>query len=72
MAYAFSSRPVATIRAKLTGDDTASVNVQGTNPNSTPDNAKAQIDKIFALTGTKTVAVAGMTRTLTEEAIDNG
>lgn len=71
MAYTFNEKPVATIKAKITGTD-ESVSVQGTNPTSTPDNAKAQIDKILALTGTKTVDVDGMTRTRSEEAIDNG
>lgn len=72
MAYEFTFKPVATIRAKLTSDDAVTVNVQGTNPTSSPANAKAQIDKILALTSGETVAVKGMTRTYTEEALDNG
>lgn len=71
MAYAFDNRPVATIKAKITGTND-SVSVQGTNPSTTPANAKAQIDKVLALVGDKTVAVAGMTQTRTAEAIDNG
>lgn len=71
MAYAFDNRPVATIKAKVTGTSD-SISVQGTNPSTTPDNAKAQIDKVLALTGTKTVDVVGMTQTRTAEVIDNG
>ena len=67
----FTQTPVATIKAKITGT-TDSVSVQGTNPTSTPENAKTQIDKILALVGTKTVSTAGMTRTRFEEALDNG
>lgn len=71
MAYAFNEKPVATIKAKVTGTENT-VSVQGTNPTSDPTNAKAQIDKVLALTGTKTVDIAGMTRTRTSEVIDNG
>lgn len=71
MAYAFNDKPVATIRAKVT-NSTDTVTVPGTNPTSTPENAKAQIDKILKLTGTKSVTCDGMTRTRQEEAINNG
>ena len=71
MAYTFNEKPAATIKAHVTGTDD-SVSVQGTNPTSTPENAKAQIDKILAVVGSKTVDVDGMTRTRTSEAIDNG
>lgn len=71
MSYTFKTRPCATIKAKISGTDGEVVNVQGTNPDTTPDNAKAQIDKILALTGTKTVSVAGMTQTITKEAFGN-
>ena len=70
--YTFTIKPVATIRAKLKGDEVNSVNVAGTNPSSTPDNAKTQINKILALTSDKQVVLEGMTRTFTEEAFDNG
>lgn len=67
----FTDKPVATIKAKITGTQD-SVSVQGTNPDTTPENAKAQIDKILALTGNKTVATAGMTQHRVKEALDNG
>ena len=70
MSYTFITQPAATIRAKVTGTENY-VSVQGTNPTSTPDNAKAQIDKILALTGTRTVEISGMTRTRTEEVVSN-
>lgn len=71
MAYTFNEKPAATIKAKITGTENT-ISVQGTNPTSTPDNAKAQIDKVLALVGNKTVAVEGMTRTRTSEVVDNG
>ena len=71
MAYAFNQKPIATIRAKVTGTSDT-ISVQGTNPSATPADAKASIDKILALTGTKTVTQDGMTRTRSEEALDNG
>lgn len=70
MAYTFIAKPAATIKAKVTGTENF-VSVQGTNPTSTPDNAKAQIDKILALTGSRTVDISGMTRTRTEEVSGN-
>ncbi len=70
MSYTFITKPEATIRAKITGTD-GYVSVQGTNPTSTPENAKAQIDKILALTGSRTIDVSGMTRTRTEEVVSN-
>lgn len=70
MAFTFNTKPVATIRAKVTGTSD-SVTFQGTNPAETsPDNAAAQINKVLALTGTKKVQAAGMTRTRSEEAIE--
>lgn len=71
MAYAFDNRPVATIKAKVTGT-TDSVSVQGTNPATTPENAKAQIDKVLALVGGKTVQIEGMQQVRVSEVIDNG
>lgn len=70
MSYTFIQKPAATIRAKITGTD-GYVSVQGTNPNSTPENAKAQIDKILALTGSRQVDIAGMTQTITREVVNN-
>lgn len=71
MAYAFNEKPTATIKAKITGTQD-SVSVQGTNPASTPENAKAQIDKVLAVVGNKTVTIDGMTRTRTSEVVNNG
>lgn len=72
MSYIFAQKPVATIKAKITGAD-ESVSVQGTNPTvNDPEVAKTAIDKILALTGTKTVAVEGMTQTIAKEAVNNG
>lgn len=72
MSYTFVQKPVATIKAKITGTDD-SVSVQGTNPAvNDPEVAKTQIDKILALTGTKAVDVEGMTQTIAKEAVSNG
>lgn len=69
MAYVFNTKPVATIKAKVTGS-TDSVSIPGvTTANTTPANAAAQINKILDLAG-KAVTAAGMTRTQTEEAVD--
>lgn len=71
MAHTFNEKPAATIKARVTGTEDF-ISVPGTNPTSTPDDAKTQIDKILALVGDKTVDIDGMTRTRTAEAIDNG
>ncbi|MBQ3434103.1 MAG: hypothetical protein IJG24_03550 [Selenomonadaceae bacterium] len=72
MAYTFDTKPVATIKAKITGT-ADSVTFQGTNPAETnPETAAAQINKILNRVKGKTVTADGMTRTRTEEAIDNG
>lgn len=71
MAYTFNEKPIATIKGKYTGSD-ETFSVAGTNPISTPDNAKAQIDKVLAIVGGKTVAVEGMSRVRVAEVIDNG
>lgn len=72
MAYTFDTKPVATIRAKITGSQD-SVTVQGTNPAETnPETAAAQINKILQRVKGQTVTAAGMTRTRSEEAINNG
>lgn len=71
MAYAFNEKPTATIKAKITGTQD-SVSVPGTNPTSTPENAKAQIDKVLAVVGGDSVTIDGMTRTRTSEVVNNG
>ena len=66
----FQMKPVATIKTKTNDANAASVTVNGvTTANTTPENAKAQIDKLYGVVG-KGVLVAGMTRTFVEEAID--
>lgn len=69
MAYTFNNKPVATIKAKITGTSD-SISVPGTNPSTTPDNAKTQIDKLLNVVGTKTVAVEGMKQVRESEAIE--
>lgn len=71
MAYTFNEKPIATIKAKFK-DSTETLSVAGTNPTSTPANAKAQIDKMLAIVGGQSVAVEGMTRVRIAEVIDNG
>lgn len=71
MAYAFNEKPVAVIKAKLTGTDN-DISVGGvTTGTTTPANAVAQINKILDIAG-KSVVADGMTRIRYEEAIDNG
>lgn len=71
MSLTFETKPVATITAKsATSADTFTL--KGcTTASTTPDNAAAQINKLFGIVG-KSVAAAGMTRSITEEALDNG
>jgi len=71
MAYSFNEKPVATIKGKL-ADKKTMFSVAGTNPTSTPDNAKTQIDKVFAIVGGQSVAVEGMSRVRVAEVINNG
>lgn len=72
MAYTFDEKPVATIKAKITGTSDT-INIAGTNPNENScDNAAAQINKVLNIVGNKTVQARGMTRTRNEEATDNG
>ncbi len=62
----FTSKNAAKITAQITGE-TGKVYFDGvTTANTTPESAKAQIDKIMAVVG-KAVNTAGMTRQLTEE-----
>lgn len=71
MAYTFNEKPVATIKAKVAGT-AETLSVAGTNPTSTPANAKAQIDKVLAIVGGGSLAVEGMSRVRVAEVIDNG
>ena len=66
----FTSKPIATIKAKNASDATDSISVPGvTTASTTPENAKAQIDKLLGVVGLA-VSTAGMTRTITEEATE--
>lgn len=70
MAYTFEEKPVANIKAKLTGTNDE-ITVGGvTTGSTTPANAVAQINKILGIAG-KSVVESGMIRVRTEEAIDN-
>ena len=67
----FTQKPTAIIWAK-DGDTGEFVSIGGiTTGNTTPENAKAQLDKILGIAG-KSVLTSGMTRIRTEEATDNG
>ena len=64
----FTDKNYCKITAKVTGS-TSNITFNGVTPDSslTPDNAKAQIDKIMNIVG-KAVDTAGMTRVITQEA----
>lgn len=65
----FESLTTTKITAKFTGA-TTSISMAGiTAAATTPENAKAQIDKILDVIG-KSVTTTGMTRTITQEATD--
>lgn len=67
----FTQKPTAIIWAK-DGDTGEFISIGGiTTGNTTPENAKAQLDKIWGIAG-KSVLTSGMTRIRTEEATDNG
>lgn len=64
----FTNRNVAKLTAKYS-DSQSTISFQGvTTASTTPENAKAQIDKILAIVG-KSVITNGMTRTIVQEAI---
>ena len=67
----FTQKPTAIIWAK-DGDTGEFISIGGiTTGTTTPENAKAQLDKILGIAG-KSVLTSGMTRIRTEEATDNG
>ena len=70
MSYEFEERTTATIKAKLAGT-TENINVAGTNPTSSPSNAKTQIDKLLAVVNGGSVAIEGMTRIQVSEVISD-
>ena len=70
MASTFNFKPVATLKAQ-SATSTDMFTFQGvTTANTTPDNAATQINKILGLVG-KSANTDKMTRTITEEAVDD-
>lgn len=70
MASTFNFKPVATLKAQ-SATSTDMFTFQGvTTANTTPDNAATQINKILGLVG-KSATTDKMTRTITEEAVDD-
>ena len=71
MSYVFEEKPVATIKANITGTGNQ-IQINGvTTGTTTADNAVVQINKILGIAG-KSVVAGGMQRVRTEEATDNG
>ena len=72
MSLAFYSKPVAVIKGKC-AQTGAIISIPGvTTANTTPANAKAQIDKLLGIGGQNIIADTNMTRVRTEEVVDNG
>ena len=70
MASTFNFKPVATLKAQ-SATSTDMFTFQGvTTANTTPDNAATQINKILGIVG-KSATTEKMTRTITEEAVDD-
>ena len=64
----FETKTVAKIQASL-GDNSSTITVDGvTSENTTPENAKAQIDKILGIVG-KSVLTTNMKQIITKEAV---
>lgn len=71
MALIFQNKPVATIKAKsATGQTMYTINGV-TQASTTPANAAVQINKILDIAGFAVAADENMTRTITEEVVDN-
>ena len=71
MASTFNFKPVATLKAQSETSSTETFTFHGvTTANTTPDNAATQINKILGLVG-KSATTEKMTRTITEEAVDD-
>ena len=71
MATAFNFKPVATLKAQSAIDSKETFTFQGvTTATTTPTNAATQINKILGLVG-KSATTDKMTRTITEEAVDD-
>lgn len=71
MALAFNFKPVATLKAQSATSTDMFTFAGVTTANTTPANAAAQVNKILAVVGKSVVADEKMTRTSTEEAVDN-
>lgn len=64
----FETKTVAKIQASL-GDNSSTITVDGVTPEeTTPENAKAQIDKILGIVG-KSVLTTKMKQIITKEAV---
>lgn len=73
MALAFSTKPVATLKAKSATDSTVTYSYGGINKDvDTPDNAATQLNKILAIGGLSVVADTNMKLVNTKEVVDNG
>lgn len=71
MALIFQNKPVATIKAKsATGQTMYTINGV-TQASTTPANAAVQINKILDIAGFAVAADEYMTRTITEEVVDD-
>lgn len=65
----FVGRGSAKLTAKVTGS-TKTISLDGVTPNNTtPENAKAQADKLLDIVN-KSVQTSGMTRSVIEEAVE--
>lgn len=72
MALSFNTKPVATLKAKLS-NSTSLISIPGvTTANTTPANAAAQVNKLLGIGGKAIVADTNMKRLPVEEVVDNG
>lgn len=66
----FETKTVAKIQASL-GDNSSTITIDGvTAEDTTPENAKAQIDKILGIVG-KSVLATNMKQIITKEAVSS-
>ena len=71
MSFAFAFKPVATLKAK-SATSTDMLTFHGvTTATTTPVNAATQVNKILEIMGKAVVADENMTRTITEESVDD-
>ncbi len=70
MALAFNTKPVATLKGKMS--DGSSFSVPGiTTDNITPDHAANQVNKLYDIGGKAVVADMNMSRSQVEEVVDD-